>query len=164
LFDHRFNRIFLDMDGVLADFDKAAIPLMDGLSPEVFEKTRGSDEFWKRINSNPTFFSDLPLMEDAMDLYDVVKKYRPIILTGVPKAVEAHRSQKIDWGLKHFGKSQIVIPCQAKRKSEYLLPGDVLVDDRTVYKHLWERAGGIYIVHKSAAQSLEALWQLGVLN
>ena len=33
-------------------------------------------------------------------------------------------------------------------------PGDILIDDWPKYKHLWEEAGGIFILHTSAAQSI----------
>jgi len=162
-FNHKTGRLFLDMDGVLADFDKAAVPMMDGMDPANFEAARGSDEFWKRIHTNPNFFLDLDLMEDALELYDAVKHLRPVILTGIPKEMEGNANQKQDWALKHFGKEQLIVCCRAKKKSDYCLPGDVLVDDRTVYKHYWERKGGVYVVHKNAKNSLDQLKELGVL-
>ena len=163
LFNHKTSRLFLDMDGVLADFDRAAIPLMDGYNPEEFERKFGSKVFWERVNSNPNFFLELELMQDAMQLYDAVKHLRPIILTGMSRDMQGHINHKLDWGLKHFGREQIVICCQASKKSQFCLPNDIIVDDRKIYKHLWEKKGGIWITHTSASNSLKKLEELGVI-
>jgi 5'(3')-deoxyribonucleotidase len=162
-FDHKTNRIYVDLDCVLADFNSAAIPLMDGYDPQEFENKFGSEEFWKRIHTKPKFFLELPLMPDALVLYKAVKKYRPIILTGIPKGIETHKNQKIEWVNKHFGKEQLIVCCQAKKKSDYCLPGDVIVDDRTIYKHLWEKKGGIWITHKNAEDSIFRLQEMQII-
>ena len=39
--------------------------------------------------------------------------------------------------------------------------GDVLVDDFTKYQEIWERAGGIFVHHISAGQSIQRLRELG---
>jgi hypothetical protein len=36
-------------------------------------------------------------------------------------------------------------------------PGDVLVDDRATHHAAWEDAGGVFVHHKSARESLQAL-------
>ena len=36
-------------------------------------------------------------------------------------------------------------------------PGDVLVDDRENHRHLWDSAGGIFIHHKNAEDSVRRL-------
>jgi hypothetical protein len=36
-------------------------------------------------------------------------------------------------------------------------PGDVLVDDRENHRHLWEQAGGTFIHHRNAKDSLRRL-------
>jgi hypothetical protein len=41
-------------------------------------------------------------------------------------------------------------------------PGDVLVDDYLRYRELWVKAGGIFIQHLSAAESIRQLAELGL--
>jgi len=36
-------------------------------------------------------------------------------------------------------------------------PGDIIIDDYLKYRHLWVEAGGIFIHHISAVESLAAL-------
>jgi hypothetical protein len=41
-------------------------------------------------------------------------------------------------------------------------PGDVLVDDYLRYRELWENAGGIFIHHVSAKESIRQLAAMGL--
>lgn len=77
-------QLHLDRDGVLADFDRAATELLR-MSPRQFEKRHGLPEFWKRLARHPDFYGSLPLMPDAMILFEAVRHLDPIILTGLPR-------------------------------------------------------------------------------
>ena len=57
------RQLFLDCDGVLADFDAGARDVL-GMSSRAFEDRHGKREFWKRIARAPAFYADLPLMPD----------------------------------------------------------------------------------------------------
>jgi hypothetical protein len=153
-------QVFLDCDGVLADFDTAAIHLL-GQHPRKVEEVIGTHAFWRRLEE-VAFFFDLPLMNDARKLYEDVAHLKPIILTGCPPGGWAE-PQKRAWVARHFP-SVDVITCMSKDKSRHLNPGDVLIDDYLAYKHLWEDAGGIFVHHKSAESSLAALRGLGVMT
>jgi hypothetical protein len=50
-----------------------------------------------------------------------------------------------------------MITCMARDKRDHAKEGDVLVDDQVRHRHLWEGAGGIFIHHRSADQSLREL-------
>lgn len=154
------KQLYLDCDGVLADFDRRATEIL-GASPERFEKRHGLGAFWKRLANTPDFFADLPLMPDAMELYDAVKDLKPIILTGLPRGNWAE-PQKRRWAERHFP-GVPVITTSAALKREHCHPGDVLVDDKDKYRRLWEEAGGIFVHHSSARASIEALKALGML-
>lgn len=148
------KQIFLDCDGVLADFDKAALAIL-GAPSHVFEKRHGTGEFWRRLARADGFFEHLDLMPDALELYEAVKAKDPVILTGMPHGQWAG-PQKRRWAARHFPGVQ-VITTTAALKREHCHPGDVLVDDRDQYRRLWEAAGGHFIHHSSARASIEAL-------
>ena len=154
------RQLYLDCDGVLADFDAGAQKVF-GMSPARFEKQRGLGAFWKRLAMTPTFFGDLPLMPDALELYEAVKDLNPIILTGLPRGAWAE-PQKRRWAERHFPGVE-VITTSAALKREHCHPGDALVDDRDQYRHLWEEAGGVFIHHKDAESSIAALKAKGFL-
>src|SRR4051795_5042204 len=81
--DGRQPRLFLDADGVLADFDRGACDLL-GMKPKAFIAKHGRGAFWKRLAKAPNFFGTLPEMADARTLFDAVKHLKPTILTGLP--------------------------------------------------------------------------------
>ncbi len=148
------RQLYLDCDGVLADFDKGATAIL-GAPPSRFEERHGIGRFWKMLASAPDFYFSLPLMPDAMQLFDAVKHLDPIILTGLPRGNWA-ADQKMRWAAKHFPGVRM-ITCMARDKRDHAKEGDVLVDDNSKYRHLWEQAGGIFVHHKNAAQSIEEL-------
>jgi hypothetical protein len=41
-------------------------------------------------------------------------------------------------------------------------PGDILIDDWTKYQHLWLAAGGRWITHTSAENSVQQLLAMGI--
>ena len=146
--------LFLDCDGVLADFDAGAKAIL-GMSPADFQKRHGSGEFWKRLARAQNFYGDLPEMADAQRLFEAVKHLKPTILTGLPLGKWA-APQKERWAAEHFPGVPI-ITTMARQKHEHMEPSDVLVDDRENHRHLWENAGGVFIHHKDVEDTLRQL-------
>jgi hypothetical protein len=152
--------IFLDCDGVLADFDKGAGKVL-GMPPAEYERRFGLKRFWAKLASTPDFFNTLDLLPDAMELFEAVAQKKPVILTGLPRGPWAE-PQKRRWAALHFPGIE-VITTTAALKREHCRPGDALVDDRDKYRHLWERAGGVFIHHRNAATSIKRLREHGFI-
>lgn len=153
-------QLYLDMDGVLADFDKRAADIF-GMPSHVFETKHGSEHFWERLQRTPDFYNSFDLMLDAPFLMDAVEHLRPIVLTGVPYGDWA-KPQKREW-VARMARGFPVITCRSKEKSRACTPGDIIVDDRTEYRHLWEDKGGIWVHHTSAYDSIKQLKALKVI-
>ena len=154
------RQIYLDCDGVLADFDRGAAAIL-GLAPDAFEKRHGPREFWRRLARADNFFDSLEPLPDAFALYGAVRHKSPIILTGMPAGTWAE-PQKRRWAQRHFP-GVPVITTSAALKREHCHPGDVLVDDRSQHRHLWEAEGGLFVLHTSAKASIEALAAAGYI-
>jgi hypothetical protein len=153
-------QLFLDLDGVLADFEGGAHQLLK-MPPKEFQEGHGPGGFWKRLATAKDFYGGLELLPDAMELFNAVKHLDPIILTGLPIGKWAE-PQKRGWVERHFPGTQ-VITTLARKKSTFCEQGDALVDDQERYREAWEAAGGIFIHHASAADSIDALGKLGWL-
>lgn len=149
--------LFLDCDGVLADFDAGAKRLL-GMSPAAFEERHGKSEFWKRLARARNFYGELDLMPDVMELFEAVKHLKPTILTGLPIGKWAAPQKQI-WAAKHFPGVPI-ITTMAREKYLHMKKGDVLVDDRENHRSLWEQAGGIFIHHKNARDTIRRLAEI----
>lgn len=147
--------LYLDLDGVLADFE-AHVEALFGRPPSAMSLK----EMWGLAAAIPDFFETMPKVPDADWLWAYCEPFRPHILTGLPRGDWAE-AQKRRWVARHLGERVPITTCMARDKREYAAPGDVLVDDTTKYAHLWEAQGGIFVHHTSAVSSIEALRALG---
>ena len=150
-------RLFLDCDGVLADFDGGAEQLL-GMSVKAYEARHGRGAFWKRLAKAPNFYGTLPEMLDARRLFDAVEHLNPTILTGLPLGNWA-APQKAKWAAEHFPGVPIVT-CMARDKHKHMEPGDVLVDDRENHRAAYEGAGIVFVHHKNAEDSVRRLAEI----
>jgi 5'(3')-deoxyribonucleotidase len=148
------RQLFLDCDGVLADFDKGAAALL-GMPPKAYEESHGLGRFWAKLAKAPDFYFGLPLLDGATELFEAVRHLDPIILTGLPMGNWA-ADQKVRWAAKHFPGTPIITTL-ARDKRNHAKAGDVLVDDQLRHAPLWEEAGGVFIHHRSVEDTLERL-------
>lgn len=148
------RQLYLDCDGVLADFDKGAAAVL-GLPPRDYEQRHGIKRFWQQLAQAPDFFFALPLMPDAMELFEAVRHLQPVILTGLPRGNWA-AEQKVRWAQIHFPGTRI-ITTMARDKRDHAREGDVLVDDQLRHRALWEEVGGVFIHHRSASASIKRI-------
>lgn len=155
--DKKKIRVFLDSDGVKADF-------LSGFLRDygrAWEQTHIGSA-WKFIRNNPTFYANLPLMPGADRGWERVKKYKPAILTGAPSAgFDDAKAAKLAWYAKYShvftGLSKIIV-CLSKDKALHMVnPGDILIDDHQKNGDKWIAAGGNFILFKNADQAADDL-------
>ena len=150
-------RLFLDLDGVLADFDRGVIGLT-GRHPR--EQT--VREMWRQVARAPDFFAALAFTRDGRRLWEFCRPLNPTILTGLPRGGWA-APQKRRWVAEMLGAEVPIITCMSREKARYTAPGHVLVDDRDTAREPWEKAGGVFIHHRDAGHTIAALQALGVM-
>jgi hypothetical protein len=149
-------QLFCDADGVLVDFDTGYEKAF-GVRPD-----KAADNVnWAKIARTKDFYKNLPIMADAMELWQFIKPLRPIILTGIPSSVPEAAQNKREMIAHHFGADVQVVTCLSKEKYLHQKAGcrNVLIDDWPKYQHLWVQAGGIWITHTSAKQTIADLRQ-----
>ncbi len=154
----RKRQLYIDLDGVLADMD-TYYEQQFGEKIGRAANIKDPDGMWDKIRQHGHFYADLPLMSDALELWEGAKRFHPnpIILTGIPHSIPECEKQKRGWVSRHLGKFIPVICCRSADKWKYCVPGDILIDDWVKYRELWEERGGIFIVHRSAEESLKEL-------
>ncbi len=162
-------KVYLDMDGVLADFDQRFRDI-SGMEPRDFENKYGKKAFWNLIDEENKikFWVGIPVMPGAADLVDAVKDYDYELLTS-PSAKKQSYLGKILWVKNHTGD---VFPSKPrinfkKAKEKHLVKPqlsqtDILIDDREDTIGRWNAAGGTGIVYKSIGQVLNDLKKLGL--
>lgn len=154
--------LFVDLDGVLVDFDAGVRALFNGLGPDDIE----ARFMWPRLAKAKGFYDRLPWMSDGKTLWDFVRPYSPTILTGLPRGNWAE-PEKRAWCSRELGPDVPVLTCLSRDKArlaaDWCADGavPVLVDDRISLQESWEGIGGIFIFHQNALSSIEALERLG---
>ena len=153
-------QVFVDMDGVLADFDKHHETVFGFRSDKLADNVD-----WEKVRAVAGFYSDIPPMEDMQELWDFVSRLtpRPIVLTGVPYTVEEAPENKRGWVRKHLGADVEVRCVKSREKSLHCQPGDILIDDWEKYRNLWIGKGGRWITHTTAISTIGQLREMGVV-
>ena len=150
-------KLFVDMDGVLADFDshhEAVFGIRSGVLIDNVD--------WEAVREQRGFYADIPPMPDMRELWGYIERFNPTVLTGVPEVVEEAAKNKRVWVRRHLGEHVPVICCRSSDKCMHAEPGDVLIDDWDKYRNLWEARGGRWVTHISAASTIAALRAMGV--
>lgn len=161
------SKIYLDMDGVLADFDRG---LLENYGVKNCIKNYGTD--WKdkteeqkkvaedvrKIMTLPDFWRHLPIMKGAHELWNSIAN--PFVLTALPG--QGHDRmitiEKKEWIKKVFeskAKSRVVT-CLRPEKVKYA-EGNLLVDDLEKNCIEWEAAGGRAILFENSKQAIREL-------
>lgn len=133
--------IFCDLDGVLADFEKGVVEYF-GKRPDKIQ----AGYMWSQINKSNIFFETLPWMPRGRELWEQIKQYDPIILTGIPRSKKA-AEQKRRWCARELGSEVHVITCSSKDKANYCLTSALLIDDRLDNLHTWNEKAGKFILY-----------------
>jgi 5'(3')-deoxyribonucleotidase len=140
------KQIYIDMDGVVADFDAAIVKLFgeEGLE-------RNADKFWKRTCvEKEAFFHMEPIWEGVEMVLALQAARVPIcFLTstgGMPHHNQIAR-QKLAWLYKfELGEQPVAFCMNTVGKGRYASDLAILVDDREKVLAEWRKQGGIGIL------------------
>jgi hypothetical protein len=149
--------IYLDLDGVFADFD-GGFHKITGKYPHEVHKGK----LWGTINARGDFFYKLELMEDAEHLWEYFKQYgddKVKFLTGLPM-LKNGKEQKQMWTLEKFGPQWETIVLPKKEKQLHAGPNKVLIDDTEANVEQWVAKGGIGILHTNVWKTIKEVEEL----
>lgn len=152
----KITKVYLDMDGVIADFDRAYVHRF-GITPAEADKGK---EFYKHFDEfiAERDFAKLPLMQDAQILLSFLDS------TGIPveilsstsseKRHEPIAEQKKEWLLKHGIIYPVNLVPGKRFKRTYAKPDYLLIDDTGQNIDQWREGGGIGILHTDALTTI----------
>jgi 5'(3')-deoxyribonucleotidase len=162
--------IYVDMDGVVADFDGFARQKLDS---KKFNSAldRWEDSEWQRLREVPNLYRQLPKMHKA-DLM-MLKAQRFVddlgwdmyMLTAIPHKNDIPDCQhdKILWMQEYYPDVRVRFGPYSVDKQHHCLPGDILIDDRPQNCEQWRAAGGravqVSADYDQALRDLDQLYQ-----
>ena len=151
--------LYLDMDGVLADFNLAAQQIL-GAAPEdslpAAERGRWPEEQWQRLRAYSDFYLHLPKTPRADSLVQLAVKFTEDldcdlrILTAIPSGNDMPRAfyDKVCWVQRAWPDLEIPVYFGPYSRDKHRLcrsQDDILIDDRTSNCADWRAAGGTAI-------------------
>ena len=151
--------IYLDMDGVIADFVKRYKELYH-MEPREAEKNKKFDHFFDEFIEGNNF-ATLDMMPGTMDGITFLRKLnvptQMLTSTANEKRFDAISKQKMIW-LQDKGITFNPIFVPGKRlKYKYATPDSIIIDDTESVIDDWRKAGGIGILHKDWPTTLAIL-------
>ena len=166
------RKIYFDLDGVMADFDRGVHELcgMDAFSHEDDPKLNFDEEMWVRIRDVGHFYDKLELMPGAKALFDdLYEKYgdKCEILSGIPKpkrGITTAGEDKIRWVRRMLSRDVAVNIVYKEDKPDYCSGKDcILIDDLPANIMAWEKMGGTGIINTGADDTRAILEDMGIL-
>jgi len=151
--------IYLDMDGVIADFTKRYRELYK-MMPREAEKNKQFDKFFDEFIATGQF-ATLELMPGTMDGIEFLRKASAptqiLSSTANEARYDAISKQKLIW-LQTHGITFTPNFVPGKRlKQEYAAPDKIIIDDTESVIEQWKAKGGIGILHKDWPSTLAIL-------
>jgi hypothetical protein len=162
----KIEKIYLDMDGVIADFEKRYIDLY-GMNPKEAEKqNKFNDNFEDFIQTQQ--FTYLPYTFKGSVLINVLETI--FLQKGIPTEIlsstanESRHAELSTQKSKWLENANILfkrnfVPGK-ELKYKFATPTSLIIDDTDVVISDWEEAGGIAIHHKDVDTTVAKLMDL----
>ena len=153
-------QIYCDMDGVLTDFEKRFVTLLQQEGPKYyskatiaqvtrpkhFDKLEGTEEFWKFIDQHIglEFWSEMEWMPNGRELWNFIQPYGPKLLTS-PSRDNTSRLGKRLWVKENLVPAPEVLFRFGDAKSDFANENSILIDDKPSNLVAFASKGGIAI-------------------
>lgn len=149
------SKIYVDMDGVLADFERGCCEMFP------MDKFDWTEDKWEDMKRFPHFYRDLKPIEGAIEfILNLLDRYgdKVEILSAVPKkerGIDFATQDKLDW-VKEWIPADIKVNLVYREQKEDFCTckEDILVDDYDLNINDWIKKGGSGVLFKSVNQAL----------
>jgi hypothetical protein len=158
-------QIYCDMDGVLCDFD-SRFEHFYGELPKEYYTQKGSKAFQEAVNkAGIDFWSKMDWMPGGQELWSIIGKYKPYILTSPSKFEFAKEGKKmwVEANLNPQPKRILFAQTGDKHSMMTMDPKkSMLIDDYWPNLAPWKALGGIAIMHKDIDKTKDILNKLNI--
>jgi predicted nucleotidyltransferase len=153
-------KIYVDMDGVLSDWEAQFKRYSGGIPVDTYDSLHGKQNSFKLVNKNsPEYYANMPWMKDGKLLYNFVNSFPNVqILSHAADAKSKIGKQQ--W-LKDKGITfEANLVPNRKDKSKFATADSVLIDDREDVVNDFINAGGKAILHKDSIDTINQLKEI----
>jgi 5'-nucleotidase len=155
----KIDTIYIDMDGVIADFSKRYKEKFR-VTPEETRNDKEFNGYFDKFIDDEEFIT-LDLMPDADELLHFVSQIdvpkEILSSTARPKNHEMIAPQKQKWLNTHKIDYKANFVPGKSLKYKYATPNSIIIDDTKSVIEDWNKAGGIGILHRDAKSTIAIL-------
>jgi hypothetical protein len=157
-------QIYCDMDGVLCDFEKRFEYYYD-VPAQQYYKEKGKTAFNDAVDeAGVQFWSKMDWMPGGRELWSIIGKFNPIILTS-PSKFKYAKEGKLQWIKNNLNpQPKDIMFAQTgdkhsilKGKTPQEIKSSILIDDHYPNLAPWKELGGVGIFHKSIDKTKDIL-------
>lgn len=148
-------KIYVDMDGVLCDFEKQFSKLA-GIPKSEVEDYKDEDMWDLIIKEGEKYWSDMDWQPGGKELWEFLKDKNPTILSS-PIDHESCITGKKKWIKEHLGNVPVILDSD---KYKYAEPGSILIDDMEKNIDPWNDKKGVGVLHKSSKDTIKFLKEM----
>jgi len=148
--------IYIDMDGVVADFDKYISAFLGRqIGWDVLDIT---EEEWARIAEIDNLYYQLDLIDESTRMVALCKSFSTrfdiSFLTAIPRqtTMPSAKDDKTRWLYKYFPGIPINFGPFSRDKQKWCREFDILIDDKPENIEQWAAKGGCAILHKGTSR------------
>lgn len=169
-------KLFIDLDGVLCDFQKQFLNIEeneDNLEFEEYREKYGVKKAWELVDKyGVKWWSEMDWHKGGKELWEYVLQYDPIILSSPSRSRDCIAGKAI-WCRRELNikqKEPTVSPKNHRWDEDSKMifntqkelfakryENSILIDDTKDKIKKWEKEGGIGILHKNVDQTLREL-------
>lgn len=162
------SKIYFDMDGVLADFDRGVEELAHfPRHNQADQDDEKVDAMWDAVRRISHFYDRLEPLPGALEMFKRVRaEFGDCveILTGLPKPyrnIPDAEADKRAWVSRMLSDKIVVNACIREDKIKYCRDSScILIDDLESNIEAWKKHGGTGILHTSPEDTLTSLRKL----
>lgn len=154
-----YPKIFVDMDGVLTNFDKAVQDLGEKAALGLVEgaKDEDRDYMYEAIDkAGVEFWSTMEWTPDGKKLWDFLKPYKPALLSSPGQLLYAEAG-KTQWVAENIPGTTLLLEPDKYRYAER---DAILIDDMMDNVSAWEEQGGTGILFEDTDTTIADLTEL----
>jgi len=152
-------KVYLDMDGVIADWAKQFERFSGGTPVEKYEADHGKSQRYHFVKKNsPEYYATMPWMKDGELLYNFLNCCDTEILSHAtdPQATKG----KLIWLKNNNVKLKPNLVGRSTDKAKYATSDSILIDDKPENIDEFVKAGGKGILHTNAVDTINKLKEL----
>lgn len=153
-------KIYVDMDGVLTDWEDQFKRYSGGIPVNVYDNLYGKDKQYQLVNQNsPTYYANMRWMKDGKLLYNFIKEFPHVEILSHAPDKKAYIG-KMQWLKNNQVPFKANLVPHREDKAKFANSDSIIIDDREDVVNDFRKTGGKAILHKDSISTINQLKEM----